>query len=93
VAAPRFVADPAADRPQMLIDGFAILYHRPSGITHVVAPPVPEMLAAITDNPGDAADIVFRLSAESDLAGEDALEAIVLARLEELEAAGLVRRV
>lgn len=89
---PRFVADPAADRPQIRTDGFAILYHRPSGMTHVVASPVPEMLDAIAGDPADVAQIVTRLAAEHDLAGEGALEDIVAARLEELEAAGLVRR-
>jgi PqqD family protein of HPr-rel-A system len=89
---PRFVADPAAERPQIGIDGFSILYHRPSGITHVVASPVPELLAAIADMPADAAGIVARLLVEQDVTGEDALEEIVAARLEELERAGLVRR-
>jgi PqqD family protein of HPr-rel-A system len=92
VGGPNFVADPAGDRPQMFIDGFAILYHRQSGMTHIVAPPVPELLAAIAEMPADAAGIVARLSAEHDVAGEGALDAIVAARLEELEAAGLVRR-
>ncbi|MDB5688410.1 MAG: HPr-rel-A system PqqD family peptide chaperone [Sphingomonas bacterium] len=90
--AARFVADPLSDRPQIEIDGFAILYHRPSGMTHVVASPVPEMLAALAGDPADVGQIVTRLAAEHDLAGEGALEAIVAARLEELEAAGLVRR-
>jgi PqqD family protein of HPr-rel-A system len=89
---PRFVADPAAECPTLFIDGFAILYHRPSGMTHILAPPAPELLAVIADAPADASEIVARLSAEHDVAGEGALDAIVSARLEELEAAGLVRR-
>ena len=92
MGAPRFVADAAADRPHALIDGFAVLYHRASGITHVVASPVPEILAVIAGDPADAAEIVARLGVERDLDGEDAAEAIVAARLDELEAAGLVRR-
>jgi len=92
VGGPRFVADPAVERPHMWIDGFAILYHRPSGMTHIIASPVPEMLAVIADAPADATDIVARLSAEHDVAGEGALDAIVAARLEELESAGLVYR-
>ena len=88
----RFIADPPAERPSAEHEGLTILYHRPSGITHVVSTPVPEMLAALTDGPADAAEIVARLSAEHEVAGEDALEAIVAARLDELAAAGLVRR-
>jgi PqqD family protein of HPr-rel-A system len=89
---PRFVADPAAERPDMITDGFTILYHRPSGITHIVAPPVPELLAVIAGVPADIPTIVARLSAEHEVSGEGALDAIVAARLEELEKAGLVRR-
>jgi PqqD family protein of HPr-rel-A system len=89
---PRFVADPAAERPQMTTDGFSILYHRPSGITHIVATPVPELLAVMAGVPADVPTIVARLAAEHEVNGEDALDAIVSARLEELEKAGLVRR-
>jgi PqqD family protein of HPr-rel-A system len=92
VGGSRFVADPAADRPQVDLDGFAVLYHRPSGMTHVLASPAPELLAVIADDPADIAEIVSRLGAAHDLAGDDALDAIVAARIEELEAAGLVRR-
>jgi PqqD family protein of HPr-rel-A system len=92
VASPRFVADALDARPAVAVDGLTILYHRPSGVTHVVASPVPELLAAIAEAPADAGEIVARLAAAHELAGEDALEAVVAARLEELEAAGLVRR-
>lgn len=92
MGAPRFVADPSSDRTAIAIDGLSIIYHRPSGITHVVASPVPEMLAVIADDPADVAGIIVRLSAAHDLSGEDKLEEIIAARLEELEAAGLVRR-
>jgi PqqD family protein of HPr-rel-A system len=92
VSVPRFVGDPATDCPQIRTDGFTILYHRPSGMTHVLASPAPEILAVIADDPGNVTEIVGRLGAAHDLAGDDALDAIVAARLEELEAAGLVRR-
>lgn len=88
----RYVADPPADRPAVEHEGLTILYHRPSGVTHVVSPPVPELLAALEEGPADAAEIVARLAVRHDVAGEDALEAIVAARLDELAAAGLVRR-
>ena len=92
MAGTRFVADPPADRPAIVCEGLTILYHRPSGITHVVAPPVPELLDALGEGPADAGEIVARLSRTQELTGEDALEDIVAARLEELAAAGLVQR-
>ncbi len=92
MTAPCYRADPAADRPEITLDGVSILYHRPSGITHVVASPVPELLTALEAGPADAAGIVARLAEQHDIAGEDDLVEIVAARLEELAAAGLVRR-
>ena len=92
MTAGRYAADPAADRPAILLEGLAIVYHRPSGVTHLLAPPAPEMLDALAAGPADAAGIVARLAAEQDVAGEGALEDIVAARLDELAAAGLVRR-
>ncbi|MDB5719093.1 MAG: PqqD rel PqqD family protein HPr-rel-A system [Sphingomonas bacterium] len=69
-----------------------ILFHRPSGATHIVASPVPELLDALRAGPATAAEIVARLAADHDITGEDALEDIAAARLTELEAAGLVWR-
>ena len=88
----RYVADSPADRPVILFEGLTILYHRPSGVTHVVAPPVPELLDALGAGPADAAGIVARLVESHELAGEGELADIVAARLAELEQAGLVRR-
>lgn len=63
-----------------------LLYHRPSGITHVLLPPAPEIVAALGDGPADAATLAMRLGA----AGEpDAVE-VIAARLAELAAIGLV---
>lgn len=92
MAAVRYAADPPEERPHRVFEGLTIVYHRPSGITHVVAPPVPELLEALARGPADAGELVARLAETQEIAGEDALEDIVAARLEELAAAGLVRR-
>jgi PqqD family protein of HPr-rel-A system len=91
MAASRFVADPPAERIAVEFEGLTILYHRPSGATHVLAPPAPELLDALGAGPADAAGIVARLAEAHDVTGEDALEEIVAARLIELAAAGLVQ--
>ncbi len=90
MAGPRYIADP----PEMLraveLDGLAALFHRPSGMTHIVAPPAPQILRALAGRPADAAELSARLGKEFYLeGGADAL----VARLQELEAAGLVSRV
>ncbi len=90
MAAPVFIADPGEAIRLIMLDGLSALYHRPSGTTHIVAPPAPEILEALQEGPADAAELLARLRARYDLE-ERADEAIGI-RLIELEQAGLVRR-
>lgn len=73
------------------LDAMTLIYHRRSGITHMVAEPVPEMLAAMADDTLDAAALTSRLLVQFDL--ESGAEAVIAARLEELADLGLVQRV
>ncbi len=88
---PRFVADPEGDVQTVSLDGLAVLFHRPSGITHIVAPPAPQILEALRLGPADCSELLGRLRAWYDFEIDDDMEAIE-ARLSELEAAGLVSR-
>jgi PqqD family protein of HPr-rel-A system len=91
VGGPRFIADPPEAMRIIPLDGLTALYHRPSGLTHILAPPAPQILEALAGKAGDAAEILARIAADFDLDAEDA-EGALGARLAELEAAGLVRR-
>jgi PqqD family protein of HPr-rel-A system len=91
VAGPRFIADPPEAIKVVELDGLTALYHRPSGLTHILAPPAPQILAALAGQAGDTAEIVARIAADFELEAEDT-ETAIDARLAELEAAGLVRR-
>lgn len=75
------------------LDDIVLLFHRPSGQTHIVVSPVPELLAALRDGgPATAPDLLDRLSATYDLGpAADAIGQIE-AHLAELAALGLVRR-
>ncbi len=85
----RFVAaSPDALRIEPL-DTLTAVYHRPSGITHIVDSPVPELLAAL-DEPRTLNDLLAHLATEYDLI--DADPNALIERLVELEAAGLVSR-
>ena len=75
----------------MLLDGLTALYHRPSGMTHILVTPAPEILAALNEGPADAGELLLRIGENFDIESEDAASAVT-ARLAELEAAGLVRR-
>ncbi|HEY9552921.1 HPr-rel-A system PqqD family peptide chaperone [Allosphingosinicella sp.] len=87
---PRFVADPPEWTRRVEMGGLTALFHIPSGMTHLLAAPAPQILDVIANNPGDAAEILSRMTVDFDVdGGEDA----ILARLAELEASGLVSRV
>lgn len=88
----RYRADSADARVVVEMDGMAALFHRPSGITHLLASPATEILDAISAAPGDAAEIAARLAARFEIEAEGAVAEVVADRLIELEAAGLVTR-
>ena len=87
MAGPRYIADPPAAARSVALNGLTALFHRPSGQTHILASPAPEILAALADAAADADELIERFGIEA----EGAAEAMT-ARLAELEAAGLVRR-
>ncbi|MFA5968306.1 MAG: HPr-rel-A system PqqD family peptide chaperone [Sphingomonas sp.] len=86
-------APPAAALRVEAVDAVTLIYHRASGITHVVGAPVPEILAALSveELSGEgmsAAELLARLGRDYDLVDADA--DALSARLDELVAAGLV---
>ena len=88
MAGPIFIADDADGLTTVALDGLSLVYHARSGATHIVAPPAPEILEALTDGPADAAELLRRLREKYEFDGDEAIHA----RLGELEEAGLVRR-
>ncbi len=68
-----------------------LVYHVRSGITHIVMEPVPEILAAMGAGPIGAAAIAVNLAQRFDLPPTDA-NALIGARLAELETLGLIER-
>ena len=91
MAGPAYIADPESTVRAVQLDGLSLLFHAPSGMTHIVAAPAPEILDALREGPADAGELIRRLRARFEVDGEEA-EAAIHARLGELEAAGLVRR-
>jgi len=75
------------------LDSMTLVFHKPSGITHVVADPVPAILEVLEGRVLSAGDVGNALSNNFQLDDETELEAIVLARLEELCDLGLVEKV
>ncbi len=89
MAGPRYIADPEGLIRKVELDGLTALFHVPSGMTHIVAPPAPQIIDALAGSPADAEELAERLSASFEIEGG---EEAMAARLAELEAAGLVRR-
>ena len=85
-----YIADDASAVRAVPLDGLVALFHAPSGMTHLVAPPAPQILEALQAGPADARTLLARIAALYDIeeGGGEAIEA----RLAELEAAGLARR-
>ncbi|WP_375381237.1 HPr-rel-A system PqqD family peptide chaperone [uncultured Sphingomonas sp.] len=87
-ATPRYRAARAEVlRIEPLGDGLTAVFHRASGITHLLAEPAPEILAALADEWLTQARLLERLSETFDLAGDTG---VLSGRLDELVAAGLV---
>ena len=91
MAGPRYIADAPELTRSVELETLTALFHAPSGMTHLLAPPAPQILAALAGRAGDAAEVLARMGDAFDVEAEDA-EAAIEARLGELEAAGLVRR-
>lgn len=83
-----FCAPPASALLVEPLDTFTAVFHRPSGITHLLVSPAPQILVALTPDGLSAEALMARLSSDYDLADGD--RAALLARLDELVAAGLV---
>lgn len=88
----RYRAEPADARIIEPLDEMTLIYQRRSGITHIVAEPVPEMLEAMGEDYVTAIDLAQRLASAFDLGDADDATAIIAARLDELAELGLVAR-
>lgn len=89
----RYQAEPAEQLAHLALGPVDALYHRRSGATHLVAAPVPQIIAILaTQGPADLDTLLTRLAAQFDLGeqGEEARAALGQ-RLDELVALGLVR--
>lgn len=86
----RYRAAPAATLRIEPLDALTLIYHRASGITHLVDSPVPELLDLLTE-PLTLDQALVSLTERFDLVDPDR-EALA-ARIEELVASGLVERV
>lgn len=80
----RYGAEPQKAVRTVALDGLNLLYHRPSGQTHIMVEPMPEIVAAL----GERAMTITELMAE--FAVDAADQPLLQARLDELLTTGLI---
>ena len=90
MAGSRYIADADILAATVEMEGLTLLFHAASGQTHILAPPAPQILAALAGEAGAEADILDRIGRHFALGTAD--PGALAARLAELEAAGLVHR-
>ncbi|MEQ1509099.1 MAG: HPr-rel-A system PqqD family peptide chaperone [Sphingopyxis sp.] len=72
------------------LDALTAVYDRVSGQTHLLAQPLPEILAALQSGPANTAETAERLTADFDIADSADVPARITECLGELAALGLV---
>lgn len=72
------------------LDGLTALYHRTSGITHIVAEPVPQILDIIRQTPLSETALFDQLVAQYDVPATTETRAAFASRLDELKEVGLL---
>ena len=82
-------ADPPEGLRIVPLDSLTAIYHRASGQTHVVAEPMPDILAALDDGNCDLPQLFLRLGLNDDAE----TRALLTERLDELVATGLVAKI
>jgi PqqD family protein of HPr-rel-A system len=91
VPAPTYRTDFSQHCRTHAIDGLTLAFHRPSGTTHFLASPMPEILAVLTEAPMDAAALCGKLCEQLELPYDEEALIVTEARLRDLVASGLVR--
>ncbi len=75
------------------LDIMTLIYHRRSGITHIVADPVPQILEIMKQDIVTAGDVMQRLTDIFDLENRPDSGAVISERLKELSLLGLVEMI
>jgi PqqD family protein of HPr-rel-A system len=91
-ATPRYCADPPGALIVTPLDALTSIYHRSSGITHIVGEPVPQILDVLAGGPLSVTELLATLSGDHDVVADGDTLAALQSRIDELLESGLVRR-
>lgn len=88
----RFRALDASDYRLTWLDELAVIYDRRSGLTHIVASPVPQILEIMQGGDWSVSALLVALAEQFDLPPGEDHSAALAARLDELATLGLVEK-
>jgi PqqD family protein of HPr-rel-A system len=74
-----------------MIDGMTLVFHRPSGTTHFLDSPIPEMLALLAAESRDSEALTAALCRTLGIVEDDEARTVVETRLADLVGIGLVQ--
>ena len=90
--APLYRAEPYSAHAVVATNDMALLFHRASGETHLLAEPMPDILTLLGDAPDTIDGLAIRLCDRLGVLVDEESRTVVAHRLGELEAVGLVWR-
>lgn len=89
--------DPEDQWRHVRLDAMDVLYHRPSGQTHILIEPAPQIFDCLLEGPATVQDVYERLSQHFvyEQEGEDSapINTLLQERLEEMVFLGFVRHI
>jgi PqqD family protein of HPr-rel-A system len=90
MTSPLYRAEPIDSCHATDVEGMTLFYHRASGVTHLLASPLPEMLTLLREVPSCATTLAERLCHRLAIPCDEEAITVVTERLAELDAIGLV---
>jgi PqqD family protein of HPr-rel-A system len=72
------------------LDDLTAIYHRASGVTHIVSDPVPQIVAALHAQPLDISGLLFVLARDHGAVIDDSATEALQCRIDELLTIGLI---
>lgn len=93
----RYKLDPEDQWRHVRLDAMDVLYHRPSGQTHILIEPAPQIFDCLLAGPATVQDVYERLSQHFvyEQEGDDSapIHSLLQERLEEMVFLGFVRHI
>jgi PqqD family protein of HPr-rel-A system len=89
----RYRADSTDGLVVTVLDSLTAIYHRPSGITHLIGEPIPQILEALGPEALSVAELLAKLGALHPVSAEGAAVSVLQSHLDTLISIGLVQRV